>query len=289
MPDSFRFILYGGIGDHVLWLGYLAAFRAQAGQPVHIYCDERTVQIARLFPASYDKLFVAETIDPKSLSAARMPPVADKIFLCWHCYHVGDELQYLGPDEDIGTLIKTLLGLPPDAAMVHPTWPPIAYAKARDLIRRNGLTEGHTTLLVPVAKSSLATLSPDWWTDLTAHLIDQQQMVVTNTANGARGFDQHGVRVQITPLPHTHGVDIPLELLGPLVELAGHAITAGSGISSLIARCHLRHTVVWPYLTSQRPFFHTHFRVWSIGRVYGSAATELRLPSDAGFDSALFG
>lgn len=259
--------LFGGLGDHVLWLGLLA----HVPEPKTVACDPRMEALARLYAGrSYDHLVVTSA----------QPRASDGWFLCWHPTHVGDEYRYLGErDATVADVVRDILGLPAKAEIVAPKWggPWDFWMAGRSVL------PGRTVLLAPWAHTAEIRLSDQWWIDAATWLRSLGVVVLTNTANRGRGFDQSRRGPILDLIPGTLPVDIPLDEIGPFAELCGHVLMSRSGLSDLLVRTQAKTCVLWP-TEGGRPS-QREMDVWSVRRIYGaSGVVERRVDAGAAFD-----
>jgi hypothetical protein len=247
-PPPWQFVLYGGIGDHVLWLSLLYSFRRRTTRAVVVYCDELTADLVRLYAGrSFDRMVEIEALDGKEveLLRARQRFEPGHPLLAWHMNFVGGELTYLaGQDRSIADLIRQLLRLPSDAPLAPPIWPRATRTAAAAHMRRLGLPPGRTILIAPWARSASATLPVRWWIELARACEARGFVVATNVGSRARGFDRLGIGVDLAALPGTVAADVPLGELGPFVERCGAVMCVRSGLSDLLAFSNVR-MCVW--------------------------------------------
>jgi hypothetical protein len=288
--EPWQFVLFGGIGDHVLWLSLLTSFRRRTTHPVEVHCDPSVADLARLYSGrAYDRLIEVEALDATEIARLReqRPFVPGTPLLAWHCNFVGDEVQYLAAqDLSIADLIRQLLRLPVVAPLDPPIWPSSVRKAADRHMRRLGLPVGRTILLAPWAKSAAAVMPMHWWAQVVRHFVDRGFVVACNVGNRARGFDRLGLDVDLAVLPHTVPIDIPLAELGPLAEQCGAVICVRSGLTDLLAFSKVRMCVVWPYDAARELYFRKLFAIWSVRRVYGSrSVVDLHPEASQPFDA----
>lgn len=274
LSTSWQFVLYGGIGDHVLWLSLLPAFRWRTKHPVVVYCDRQIIDLARLYAGrSYDYLIERASLDPRDLRRMRQQTgfAPGRPLLAWHWNFVGNEVHYLaGQDISIADLIRQLLRVPANAQLQPPVWPHAAHQAAAEHMRRLGLPVGRTLLMAPWAKSATASLPDQWWVETARHFAARGFTIATNVGNRARGFDRRGQDRDLAELPGTVAADVPLADLGPFAERCGAVLCARSGLTDLLAFARVRMCVIWPYDAGHERYYRKQFAVWSVRRVYDS-------------------
>lgn len=292
-PAPWQFVLYGGLGDHVLWLSLLAAFRRQVQGKIVVYCDRRTQDLAQLYAGrSFDVLAECDALTPNDIrqiqTHGRFAPGMP--ILAWHCCYVGDEVSYLRHrDDTITSVVRHILRLPAAAPVARPLVSLAGHVDAQVEMTRRGLPVGRTVLLAPWAKSAQVTLPDAWWVELVALLVARGYTVATNTAMRGRGFDQVRVDAPAPALPGTIAVDVPLRAILPFSELCGTVVTVRSGLSDLLAFSRARNAVIWPYDPARETYFRKLFRIWSLQRLYPCHdLTEFHQPVAAAFDPAPF-
>lgn len=287
--STWQFILYGGLGDHIMWLSLLVAFRQRATAPVIVYCDPRTADLARLYTdRAFDTLVEVDslTLDEVISLQGQAQFAPGKPLVAWHPFFIGEETRFLaGRDLSMTDVIRQILQLPTDTPM-HP--PDVMenhrLAAQLDLLRLR-LPPGRTVLLAPWAKSAQVTLPDAWWAELAGTLASQGYTVVTNTNMRSRGFDRLRVTDTLAALPGTFGVDIPLRHIIPFAELCGTVVTARSGLSDVLAFSKARHWVVCPYAVDREAYFYKLFRIYSLRRLYPCHdLTEVHQEGSAPFD-----
>jgi hypothetical protein len=288
-PTPWNVILYGGLGDHVMWLSLLAAFRQQAKAPVIVACDPRIADLARLYAdRAFDTLIELDRLTSEEIEYltrhARLAPGTP--VMAWHPPFIGDETAYFAnSDAAMTAVVRQVLGLPADAPVCPPHISGSAHLAARWDMTRLGLPIGRTVLLAPWAKSARVMLSPAWWAELAGMLVRQGYTVVTNTAMRSRGFDARQVDDPPAALPGTRAVDIPLRHIIPFADLCGTIVMARSGLSDLLAFSRARSWVVWPHAAGQEIYFRKLFRIWSLQRLYPcQQVTEVHQDAAAPFD-----
>jgi hypothetical protein len=250
------FQTFGGLGDHVLWLGLLANISG----PKTVVCDPRMEGLVRLYEGrTYTELIVTDT-----------PP--RDAFICWHGKHVGDERGYVGlRDMTIADVVREILRLPKGAEIVPPVWEDQWFLR----LVADGIRPKRTVLLAPWAHTAQVRLPDQWWADAARWLMDEGWTVATNVSNRGRGYDQSRQGAVLEAIPGTVPVDIPLNEIGPFAELCGAVLCARSGLSDLLARCRTRMCVVWPVDVERNMPSAKERAVWSVRGIYGSDAMEV--------------
>ena len=291
-PAPWQFVLYGGIGDQVLWLSLLPSFRRRTTRKVVVYYDPLAADVVRLFAGrSFDRAIEVDALDGEEVARLREQQRFEPgtPLLAWHWSFVGDEIQYLAAEHrTIADLIRQLLRLPPDAPIDRPVWPRAAREEAAGQMRRLGLPAGRTMLIAPWAKSSSVTLPLRWWTEVARHFAARGFAIATNIGNRGRGFDRLGMEMDLAALPGTVAADVPLRDLGPFAECCGNVICMRSGLSDLLAFSKARMCVVWPHEVRREIFFRKLFAIWSVERIYGAhEVVEVHAEVSAPLDAAV--
>jgi hypothetical protein len=278
------FLMFSGIGDHVLWLSHLRGYRERYGQ-TSVQCSFSMLDLTMLFRDSYDDLTVVDYLEGyiQDLMVLRARPDNEPV-LAWHPRWIGDEVAYL--KHHGGTMADAMcdiLRLPHGTQMAKPEWPSTATVKAKRRMVDARLPEGRTVLLAP-STHTMPPVHDPWWRDLVAYLTWRGLSVAMNVANRGRGFDHSRHPPVLDTLPGTIPVDVPLSEIGPFATLCGYAICARAGLADLLARVQTRLCVVWPANPADERLTFLS-AIWSVREVYKAPdVTEIRVPMAAEFD-----
>jgi hypothetical protein len=290
------FILFGGIGDQVMWLSLLPAFRRHHAKPITVIAPHNARDVAEMFAGcAFDRIvFGTDSIDP-ALALTKNLCLAPNEMVAWHPYHGAPsypEYEDLCVEAGVGVmdLLRLLLGLPSVCPVSAPEVSTGAVAQAADLFRQYGLVEG-ATVLVSAGAKTIGGLAPQWWNEAVAYLQTLGLVVVSNIANRGRA-DGASLHAPAYPaLAGTQAVDIPLSLVLPFTNLCGYFLATRSGLCDLLACANARKAVVFPLETAD-PYVEERSKkilaFWSVRRAFDRADVhELIVPNNAAFDPDL--
>lgn len=229
--DEWGLIFPFGMGDLYLASAFAGRVRAHHGgsgvtvfvKPQYTYIPTLFSSVTRVVPVTdFDlrRLHQHETFAPgRLLTVFPLHPFREVIgykgvsFLDYYCL-----------------FLQLPLGTRPEAPR-----PQLAgeLEQGRQLLASHGLPEGRTVILAPRAVST-AEVPAAFWSELAARLSARGQAVVTNAP------------AQEQAVAGTRALDIPIERVIAVSQLAGSVISARSGLCELLAHAPCRLTVVYP-------------------------------------------
>jgi len=289
-------MLFGGVGDQILWLSLLPEFRRRCGGRVMLLANKGgSREIAGFFEGrAFD--WVEEFDTPPNI---QMPPTTShfqplRMIRASHIFFDERERYQLIGRFGIGItdLLRIVLDLPVDSLMAEPEVPLRSQLAAAERMRDMELPIGRTVLLSPWAHSWRCRLPDEWWGDAVRHLTGKGYTVVTNVANRGRSIDLRG-SMELDSIPGTIPVDIPISEVIPFAEYCGHFFGMRSGLCDLLARTQIKKLVVYPhgegighYLTGLP--FDVACRFWSLRHAFQrSDILEEKIDSAKPFDPGL--
>ncbi len=289
-------VLFGGVGDQILWLSLLPEFRKRCGGSVVVMANQGgSRQIADFFQGqAYD--WLESFKEPPSL---QMPATTShfqplRVIRASHIFFDERERYQLIGRFGIGIadLLRLILDIPADTAMTMPRVPDQARQAAAERMQAWGLPVGRTVLLSPWAHSWRCALPEQWWIDAVRDLTRRGYKVVTNVANRGRSIDMKGAD-QLGCIPGSQAVDLPLSDMIPFAELCGHFIGMRSGLCDLLARADAKKLVIYPYGEGIGHYltglpFDVACRFWSVAKAFDRPdVREEKVNSATPFDPAL--
>ena len=282
-------MLCTGLGDQMLWLSQMPAFRRKNGPVTAVLTKGNGIrEIAELYEGrAFDKLVDLGTPRPPALAEVMSshfhpPPVL------WATHIWFDErerYQLIAGGAGIADLIRIVYDLPPASAPAAPEISMAARMAAAERMSRLALPIGRTVLLAPWANSWQCALSDGWWAAAAAQLAHRGYKVVVNVSN-LRGSDFVG-------LPGTTPIELPLAEVIPFAELAGGFLSMRSGLCDLLAFAECRKMVVYPHSTAVSSYltglpYQEACRFWSVSRAFQRRdIVELGVDCAAPFDPAI--
>lgn len=235
-----------GIGDQMLMLSLLPAFRRHHPGKILVCADQRMKSLLHLYHSYFDGLIFVEGVNVWGMKPyTRFAP--GHPYIPWNGVHGDGRLYEFCLDHDISLadLTRHLMHLPRSAGTAPPIVPDSVRAEAGQRFRGLGLVPGKTVILAPVANSIPHAIPRDWWTSVVRLLAAKGLTVALNQRNGSRGFDAVTL-AHDTQIPGTVPFDCPLAEVIPLAELAGYHLSARSGISEILSFAAARGKVVYP-------------------------------------------
>ena len=235
-----------GIGDQMLMLSLLPAFRRHHAGKITICADPRMKSLLHLYHGYFDGLVLVDGVNvwamkPHTRFALGHP------FFPWNGVHGDGRLYEFCLDHDISLadLTRHLMRLPRSAETAPPVVPDDVRSEAEQRFRALGPVPGKTVILAPIANSIPHVIPKEWWTALVRLLAAKGLTVAVNQRNGSRGFDMITL-THDTLIPGAIPFDCPLAEIIPLADLAGYHLSARSGISEILSYSTARGKVVYP-------------------------------------------
>ncbi|MBM3545472.1 MAG: glycosyltransferase family 9 protein [Alphaproteobacteria bacterium] len=298
VEESWFLFPAAGIGDQVLLLSLLPAFRQHHGGKITICADPRMESLIQLYRGYFDGLI---SVDGVNVWAFRphMRFALGQPYVPWNAVHGEGRLYDFCLDHDISLadLTRHLLHLPRSAATAPPIVPDVVRGEAERRFRALGLVPGRTVILAPVANSIPARMPKEWWARLVQLLAEKGFTVAVNQRNAARGFDMI-TGADDGPIPGAIPFDCPLAETLPLADLAGYHLSARSGISEILAFSTAKGKILYPIGPSPSPgpdgldWRISHLGAGgtvSIPRLYGRACEEINMLPQTTPDEVLKG
>lgn len=246
LAEHCMILLYGGIGDQIATLGFLAHLHARDGLPFIVVGTRNNQPMVTMYRGLHmsTALLLEDPINPWGVLPF-MKMAADNPFLAWIPLHFDREAF-----ETVGAtkmdFYRQVMGVAPDVPVAAPVSDPCAVRRAEERFAVLGVPRGRTVILAPHA-NTIGSLPDRWWIDAARHLRGAGFSVLVNGANNARSFDHHknGVSGTLDGLEGTE-VHIPLDEMIPFAELAGFFLGVRSGLCDLVAFAKARLAVLYP-------------------------------------------
>ncbi len=235
-----------GIGDQMLMLSLLPAFRRHHAGKITICADLRMKSLLHLYHGYFDGLVLVDGVNVWAMKPHTRFALGHPYFP-WNGVHGDGRLYELCLDHDISLadLTRHLMRLPRSAETAPPVVPGDVRGEAEQRFRALGLVPGKTVILAPIANSIPHVIPKEWWTALVRLLAAKGLTVAVNQRNGSRGFDMITL-AHDTVIPGAIPFDCPLAEIIPLADLAGYHLSARSGISEVLSYSTARGKVVYP-------------------------------------------
>jgi hypothetical protein len=295
---SWFVILFGGLGDQVLWLSLLPEFRRRReGKVVAFVSKGGAHELAGFFEGrAFDcmQLFDTPPAVPMPDTTSHFEPT--RILRTSHIFFDANERYLLIERYDVGIadLLRIILDLPTNTLMAEPEIPLRNRFAAAERMEALGLPVGRTVLLAPWANTWRCRLSDAWWIGAVRFLTGKGFSVVTNVGNRGRSFDGATPTVPLPMIPGTIPVEVPVGEIIPFAEYCGYFLGARSGLCDLLARAQARKMVLYPFDDSPLPYITglpldraCHF--WSVGRAFQQPSIiEEKVDSTKEFDPTIF-
>lgn len=284
--DTFH--LYGGVGDPVLWLSMLCAYKNISKKPITLIIPQGTEAIPLMYKnRSYDRLLTAENFIDNNQFIAKECNLNSNERIAHHMYY-GDAnfLNYTGLSCASGLtnleMIKSLLGL----SLVTKPVPPLPVSnsikEAKKLFKSMNLTRGKTVLIAPFAKSYPHKLSENWWSLVVSKLLNEGFKVVNNIASGV-SFSSKDIRDNVDFIEGSIPLVIPIGLVIPFAELCGSFIGVRSGLCDLLAFSNTNKIIIYPQPNPDQKdydWIRSVAHYWSLKRNYHSDRVKEYLVGD---------
>ncbi len=245
------FFLFGGIGDPVLWLSLLPAYRNKLNKPITLVIPSGAESIPMMYKGrAFDEIILAtDYIDPKTFFA-REYKLKENERIAHHVYYGDANLKEYSFACQVSGLsnidmIKSLLGLPLETITARPLPTSNSMLKAANLFQELKLPVGRTVLIAPIANSYPHKISEFWWEECVASLIRAGFAVVNNVENRSH-FSPISPQNQIIEFKGAKSVHIPVDTIIPFTELCGNFIGIRSGLCDLMAYANAKKIIVYP-------------------------------------------
>ncbi|SMH41176.1 hypothetical protein SAMN02982994_1668 [Azospirillum lipoferum] len=240
-------ILYGGIGDQIAVLGFLAHLHARDGIPFLVVGTPNNLGLAAMYrgPHIGATALMHDTINPWGFPLF-MRFEAGHAFLPWIPLHFTSEQFAQEGGGNKVDFYRRVLGVGMDTPIAAPIPHPDSVARARERFAALGVPAGRTVILGPHA-NTIGSLPESWWIEAARCLRDAGFAVLVNGANNARSFDHHRNRASGT-VAGIDGIEIhiPLDEMLPFTALAGHFLGVRSGLCDLLAFAAARLVILYP-------------------------------------------
>lgn len=240
-------LLYGGIGDQIATLGFLAHLHARDGLPFIVVGTRNNQAMVTMYrgPQTSTTVLLEDPINPWGVLPL-MRLAADHPFLAWIPLHFDREHFDAKSGATKMDFYRRALGVVPDVPVAAPVPDPQAVRRAEERFAALGVPCGRTVILAPHA-NTIGSLPDAWWIDAARHLRAAGFAVLVNGANNARSFDHHKNGAGGT-LDGLDGIEthIPLDEMIPFTEMAGFFLGVRSGLCDLVAFAQARMVVLYP-------------------------------------------
>lgn len=247
LADHCLILLYGGIGDQIATLGFLAHLHARDGLPYIIVGTRNNRAMVTMYrgPQTSTMVLLEDPINPWGVLPS-MRLVADHPFLAWIPLHFDHKDFNTGTGATKMDFYRKALGVAANVPVAAPVPDPEAMRRAEERFAALGVPRGRTVILAPHA-NTIGSLSDAWWIDAARHLRTAGFVVLVNGANNARSFDHHKNGAGGT-LDGLDGIEIhiPLDEMIPFTEMAGFFLGVRSGLCDLVAFARARMVVLYP-------------------------------------------
>jgi hypothetical protein len=237
------------LGDTMLACALLKSFREKYGGPITMVVPDKQVPLAKMYAHRIERIVAIPFAQLESLCVE----IAEAQVFCmgqpyivhpfWHgegrWEHFIELFKY--PKRggvSFSDLFRHILHLGWDTPLEPPVIPDEWRKEAEIYAEQAGLEPGNSVILFPDNNSNPAFPS-GLWEPLAEELNRRGKKVFTNLAGNAKG-------PRAEPFGHTTGINIPLHLAIPLIEIAGRYISGNNGLitSFLIARARSEGTVL---------------------------------------------
>jgi ADP-heptose:LPS heptosyltransferase len=237
--DEWGLIFPFGMGDLYVASAFAGRVRAHhGGSGVTVFVKPQYAYIPTLF-AGVSRVVPVETVDLQRLHQHEIF-APGRLLTVFPLHPFREVIGYKGISflDYYCLFLQLPLGTAPEAPRPQTA---AELEQARHLLARHGLPQGRTVILAPRAVST-AEVPAAFWSELAARLVARGDVVVTNAP------------AQEQAVPGTRALDIPIEQVIAVSQLAGSVVSARSGLCELLAHAPCRLTVVYPdEATNPRP------------------------------------
>lgn len=294
--DADTFFLYGGVGDPILWLSVLAAYKEKSKISLNLSVPQASKAIPLMYKnRSFNKLLISDNFIDNEKFQTKTCDLKSNERIAHHMYY-GDKKfhNYTGLCCASGLtnldMVKSILGLDLDAKPVSPMPLPSAILEAAKLFQAMNLEPGKTVLIAPLAKSYPHQLPVNWWEPVVSSLMSEGFKVVTNIA-AKSNFSSADVRDKVDFIKGSIPLEIPIDLVIPFTELCGNFIGVRSGLCDLLAFSNARKIIIYPQPDPEHKnysWIRSTAYYWSLKRNFHSERTNEYLVGDSdGFDQRI--
>jgi len=286
--DEDTFYMYGGVGDPVLWLSIMQAYKEKINKRIKINIPRGSESIPLMYSKrSFDDIeYIENSLDSIKFQERKIELKINEL-IAHHMYY-GDIqvnnytlISCLSGLSNID-MIKCILGLPLYVSPIRPLPLSKSILEAAKIFQENNLPAGKTILLAPLARSYPCRLPKTWFENIINLLNDEGFVVVNNISNKAAFSSVDDINNE-EKFNGTIPIKLPIDLVIPFAELCGNFLGIRSGLCDLLAFSNVKKIIIYPEpdeTSAQFEWVRSVAHYWSLRRNFNSEKTSEYLVSE---------